>query len=145
MSDSIATFLDCRRIAVVGVSRTRGFGNTVLRTLIERGYDAVPVNANSDQIAGLRCFRSLSQITPLPEAVVSVVPPVQTEVLVDECCRLGIRFFWMQQGSESAKAIAKAKDAGITLVHHACILMYAKPRGIHRVHRWLHDLLVRQT
>jgi hypothetical protein len=140
MRAGVEEVLQERRIAVVGVSRGKGFGNLALRTLRERGWQAVPVNARADTIEGERCFRGLAEIPDRPGAVVAVVPPAETEKVVDECLRLGVRKIWMQQGAESPAAIARAERAGMTVVHHACILMYAQPRGIHRFHAWLTKL-----
>ena len=139
MRDEAAGFLSHERIAVVGVSRSRGFGNTIMRTLTDRGYQIFPVNANADTIEGRSCYRSLTQLPEPVDAVVSVVPPPQTMTVVEDCVRLGIKHIWMQQGSESKEAIARAESAGIAVVHHACIVMYAEPVGIHKVHRWFHD------
>lgn len=132
-------FLSQKRIAVVGVSRTHGFGNTVIRTLEERGYNVFPINANADSIDGRSCFRSLGQLPEPVDAVVAVVPPLQTITVVDDCIRGGFKHLWMQQGSESNEAITRAQSASINVVHHACIIMYADPRGIHILHRWIHD------
>lgn len=143
MNSAVTDFLSKKSIAVIGVSRGRGFGNTIMRTLSERGYDVVPVNANADTIDGQPCHRSLTKVSAPVEAVVSVVPPLQTLTVVDDCIRLGIKHLWMQQGSESREAILRAEASGINVVHHACILMYASPRGIHRVHRWIHDVITR--
>lgn len=134
-------FLANKRIAVVGVSRSRSFGNSVLRTLEDRGYRTFPVNANADTIEGRSCFRSLMQLPEAVDGVVAVVPPVQTNTIVDDCIRLGIKHIWMQQGAESREAIERAESAGINVVHHACIIMYAQPTGIHKLHRWVHDKL----
>lgn len=139
--DAASEFLSHQRIAVVGVSRSRGFGNTVMRTLVDRGYEVFPINANADAIDGKPCFRSLLTLPEPVDAVVSVVPPIQTLSIVDSCIRLGIKHIWMQQGSESKEAIQRAESAGISVVHHACIIMYAQPTGIHKLHRWLHDKL----
>jgi predicted CoA-binding protein len=139
MISRIDAFLAQRRIAIVGVSRTRGFGNTILKTLVERNYDVVPINANADTLGGRLCFRGLAQLPELPDAVIAVVPPNQTLNVVEDCIRLGIRHLWMQQGSESKDAIARAESAGISVIHHACVLMYAEPKGIHRLHHWLHS------
>jgi predicted CoA-binding protein len=47
---AIDSFLSCRRIAVLGVSRNpRDFSRSVLRAFVERGYDAVPVNPNGGE------------------------------------------------------------------------------------------------
>lgn len=35
------------------------------------------------------------------------------------------------------EAIAKAEAVGLSVIHHACVLMYANPKGIHRFHGWL--------
>ncbi len=139
MLPRIKTFLAQHHIAIVGVSRTRGFGNTILKALLERGFDIFPVNANADMIEGRPCFRALAHLPEPVEAVIAVVPPHQTLNVVDDCIRLGIKHLWMQQGSESKDAIVRAEAAGISVVHHACVLMYAEPKGIHRLHHWLHS------
>jgi predicted CoA-binding protein len=140
----IRAFLAQHRIAIIGVSRTRGFGNTILKTLSERGYEISAVNANADTVEGRPCFRGLTHLPELPDAVIAVVPPLQTLAVVDDCIRLGIRHLWMQQGSASNEAIRRAEAAGISVVHHACILMYAEPKGIHRFHRWIHSAFVHE-
>jgi len=145
MDVAAAQFLSNKRIAVVGVSRSRGFGNSVMRTLEDRGFQVYPVNANADTIDGHACYRSLAMIPESVGAVVAVVPPRQTISVVDDCIRLGIRHLWMQQGSESKEAIMRAENSGIAVVHHACILMYAQPTGIHKLHRWLHGKFVSGT
>lgn len=145
MNPGITEFLSKKSIAVVGVSRGRGFGNSVMRTLTDRGYEVFPVNANADTIDGRTCHRSLTKVPDRVEAVVAVVPPPQTLMVVDDCIRLGIKNLWMQQGSESREAILRAEASGINVVHHACIIMYAAPHGIHRVHRWIHDVVTRSN
>lgn len=143
MQPGITEFLAQRRVAVVGVSRGRGFGNTVFRTLRDRGYDVVPINANAETVEGVACYRSLTKLPAPVDAVITVVPPTQTQAIVEDCLALGIRNLWMQQGSESKDAIARATAEGLNVVHHACVIMYAQPRGIHRLHRWIHNHLSR--
>jgi predicted CoA-binding protein len=140
MEQPIAHFLSAHRIAVVGVSRQKGFGNTAFRVLRQRGWEVVPVNAAADAVEGERCFRRLAEVAPPPEAVLLVTPPSASAGLVEECARLGIRRVWLQQGAESEEALRVAAARGIAVVHHACILMYAAPSGLHRLHGWLHRL-----
>ena len=134
MKPGVEEFLAEKRLAVVGVSRTRGFGNTAWHELRRQGYKAFPVNAAADEVEGERCYRRLADVPGPPRAVLAVVPPAETEKLVDECARLGVKHLWMQQGSESEAAIRAAEAAGLNVVHHACVLMYAEPRGVHRWH-----------
>ena len=45
------------KIAVVGASKNPSkYGHIVLRDLISRGYDAIPVNPHEDEILGERVF-----------------------------------------------------------------------------------------
>lgn len=138
MHQPIEAFLGARRIAVVGVSRTRGFGNAAFRALRAKGWQVVPVNASADQVEGVPCFRRLEDVQPPPDAVLVVTPPARTAEVVEACARLRIGRVWLQQGAESEAAIRLAEAHGLSLVHHACVLMYAAPRGLHRLHRWLH-------
>jgi uncharacterized protein len=65
---SIESFLSCRRIAVVGVSReARDFSRSVFRAFVERGYDAVP----STRTAGRR------RAGPFARRLQDVSPPVE--------------------------------------------------------------------
>jgi predicted CoA-binding protein len=140
MHQAIESFLAERRIAVVGVSRTRGFGNTALRALQAGGWDAVPVNSAADEVEGTRCFRRLEEVSPPPGAVLVVTPPARAVEVLEDCARLGLAKVWLQQGAESEAALRLGAERGLSLVHHACVLMYAAPRGLHRFHRWLHHL-----
>ncbi len=140
MRPGISEFLAQRRIAVVGVSRTKGFGNGAFRALRRAGYEVIPVNAAADTVEGERCYRHLADVPGPPPAVLAVVPPAEARRLVGECLRLGVRHLWLQQGAESEEAIRLAESAGISVVHHACILMYAQPHAVHRLHRWVVQL-----
>jgi predicted CoA-binding protein len=140
MKAGVEEVLSEKRIAVVGVSRTRGFGNAALKTLREEGWEPVPVNAHADEVAGERCFHALADIPERPGAVLAVVPPAETEKVVEDCLRLGVKKLWIQQGAESEAAIRRAEAGGMTVVHHACILMYARPRGLHRFHGFVQRL-----
>ena len=141
MKPGVEEFLAEKRIAVVGVSRTRGFGNNALRALAGQGYDTFPVNPQTETVEGRKCYRSLSEIPGGVGSVLTVVRPEQTTRVVEECIRLGIKKVWMQQGSESEEAIGAARAGNISVVHHACILMYAQPKSIHRFHRWINKTL----
>ncbi|MBI5542826.1 MAG: CoA-binding protein [Deltaproteobacteria bacterium] len=139
-------FVELKKIAVVGVSKTRprAFGNYALKALRARGYQVFPVNAHADEVDGERCFRRLEDLPEPVEAVLSVVKPEQSVKIVEDCARLGIKRVWMQQGSESADAVKLCRDKGITEVHGACALMYLRPDGLHKFHRWISDLIGKQ-
>jgi uncharacterized protein len=136
-------FLDARRIAIAGVSRSgRGFGNAVLKDLREKGYEVRIVHPEAAEIAGLPCSPSLELLAGEVEAVVVITPPSSTETLVRQAAAAGIRRVWMQPGAESEDAIRFCEKEGIDLVHGLCILMYVEPAmWMHRAHRFVRHLM----
>lgn len=140
---AVQDFLAQHRLAVVGASRSgQKFGNTVLKELGAKGYQVYPVNPNADTIDGKRCYPSLKALPETVDGVIIVVPPAETEKVVQEAAQAGIRRVWMQQGAESESAIRFCETQGMSVVAGECILMFAEPAAIyHRMHRWVWGLL----
>lgn len=144
LSGAVADFLAQRRIAVAGVSRrpAEHSGNAVYKRLRDRGYDVFPVNPNADVIEGDPCFHDLAAIPGGVEAVVAATNPADTEAVVRECARLGIKRVWMHRsfgtGSVSAPAVQAARDAGITVIVGGCPLMFGPTADFgHTCMRWV--------
>lgn len=137
--DVIDDFLAQKSLALVGVSRDgqTGFGNAVRRELAEKGYHLHVVHPEADRIGDVPCAHALAEVAGEVGGVVLVTPPAETEKLVREAVALGVRRVWMQQGAESADAIAFCEREGVAVVHGECILMFAEPTAwFHRAHRW---------
>lgn len=112
------------RIAVIGVSQNDAkYGHKIFRDLLAAGHDVEGVNPAGGVVAGKQIFRSLTDIPETPTLVITVVSPAVTERVVEQCISRGVKEIWMQPGSESAAAIAKAEAAGISVTHHACIMV----------------------
>ena len=74
--------------------------------------------------------------------VILVTPPAATLKLVREAAEAGIRRVWIQQGAESDDAVRFCGEAGLAVVHHHCILMFAEPAAwFHRLHRGVLGIL----
>lgn len=139
---AVDDFLTQHTLALAGVSRSgKGFGNTVLKDLTGKGYEVLPIHPEAEEVGGFRCFRSLAELPKPVGGLVLVVPPPQTEILVEQAGAACIRRVWMQQGAESEAAIRYCRDNGIEVVHGECIMMFAGPRGVHSFHRWLWGVL----
>ncbi|MDT8286420.1 MAG: CoA-binding protein [Elusimicrobiales bacterium] len=101
-------------IAVVGVSGDASkFGHRIFRDMLSAGYPVEGINPKGGFVLGRHIHKSLSEMEKKPDLVITVVHPQVTEKVVEECNRLGIKSVWMQPGSESAGAEAKAKEYGI--------------------------------
>ena len=65
----------------------------------------------------------------------------EREKVVADAAQAGIRRFWMQQGAESQAAIRFCEEREISAIHGECILMFADPAGLHRLHGWVRGIL----
>jgi uncharacterized protein len=143
---AIDSFLSCRRLAVVGVSRDpRDFSRAVYRAFVERGYDTVPVNAAGGEVEGRPAARGVGEVEPPPEAVLLMTPPAATAVVVRECAEAGVKRVWMHrgsgQGAVSAEALSFCRAQGIEVVDGECPFMFLPGAGwFHGVHRFLRRL-----
>lgn len=136
---TVEEFVAQKTLALAGASRGgKKFGNAVLKELRDKGYTVYPVHPEVKDIDGVACAPSLAA---LPEAVgglVLVVKPAESEKLVREAHAAGITRVWMQQGAESAEAIAFCRDNSIDVVFGECLLMFTEPvQNVHSFHRWV--------
>lgn len=139
----VAEFLECRRIAVAGVSRNSNQpANAIYRKLKGAGYDVFAVNPNAEEVEGARCYHDLRSIPERVEAVVIVTHPDAASQVVDECSELGIRLVWFHrsfgQGSVSDEAVKECEQRGMNFIVGGCPMMYCGPVDIaHRCMRWI--------
>ena len=136
MDDKIQDFLNCERVAVVGVSPSKmKFGSIAYRELKKKGYTVYPVNPHMEMFDGSRCYCSLVDIEGGVEAALISVKPPRADAVVNDAVQAGIKHLWFQRGADFSGAINKAGDHGIGTVSGKCLLMYAPPvGGIHRIH-----------
>jgi len=123
VDDDIAAILRAtKRIALVGASpRPERASHQVMRFLLARGYDVVPVNPG--QVGRLLLGRSvaagLADAAPL-DMVDIFRASEHVAPLVDEAIRLGARTVWMQLGVIDPEAAGRARAAGLAVVMDRC-------------------------
>ena len=114
--------LRTRRIAVVGASDRPGRpSNGVFRFLLDRGYDAVPVNP---LLAG-RALHGVASVAGLEEAAPLDLVDVfrrseDAGAVVDESIRLGARAVCLQLGVVDQEAAERAPAARMICVTDRC-------------------------
>jgi uncharacterized protein len=142
----IDDFLSQKRIAMVGISREpRSFSVSLFEELCRRGYDMVPVNPNTPNVLGHRCFARLQDVEPSVDNVILMTSPAQTEKIVADCAEAGIRRVWMYRaagkGAVNPKAIAFCREQGIQVVPGECPFMFLPDAdGIHRFHGFVRKI-----
>ena len=114
--------LTARRVAVVGASDrpTRpSFG--VFGFLLDRGYDAVPVNPTlaGRPVHGIAALPELEDAAPL-DLVDIFRRSEEAGAVVDRAIALGARTVWMQLGVVDQAAAARARAAGLRCAMDRC-------------------------
>ena len=123
MEDVIDRILNgTKTIAVVGLSdRTDRPSHEVARYLQERGFRIVPVNPRLKEVLGERAYGSLTDIPGGADLVEVFRKPEAVPGIAEEAIRIGIKYFWMQEGVVNEKARNMLTAAGIPVVMDRCM------------------------
>lgn len=113
---------DVKTIAVVGASpRENRPSYIVMQTLIEAGYDVIPVNPNATgTIQGQQVYAALADI-PKPIDMVDVFRQSAALMgVVEEAIAVNAKVIWTQLGVVDHEAAVKAEAAGMLVVMNRC-------------------------
>jgi predicted CoA-binding protein len=131
--------LECKRVAVIGVSRTpTHFSRTLFRELLRRGYDAVPVNPGAGEIEGRRCWPSVAEVSPAVEWALVMTGPKSAPDAVRECAGAGIHRIWLYRaagkGAATDEALRACDQEGLAAAS-GCPFMFFPGTGFpHKFH-----------
>jgi len=140
---TIQSFLNLRRIAIVGVSRnSKDFSRMLYDEFKRRGYDVVPVNPNTPTLDDQTCYARVQDIQPPVDGVLLLTTPRVTEQVVRDCAAAGVRNIWMQRGegigSVSDDAVNFCQQNSINVVAGQCPFMFLpKTPFFHRIHAFV--------
>ncbi len=77
MPTDLTAFFYPKSIAVVGASRSpEKLGAIVLKNILESGFtgDLYPINPNTDTINGVKCYKSVTELTTVPDLAILAIP-----------------------------------------------------------------------
>lgn len=135
--ESIEQFLAPRKLAIAGVSRnSKKFGNMIFKELIEKGFDVCPINPKAEEIEGVRCYKSITDIPGGYEKLLVATPKEQTDEAIAEAAKKGINHIWVQQMANTKETQNIARENNVELIDKECIFMFAEPvKGVHKFHQ----------
>ena len=136
-AEQIDSFLAGKKFAVAGVSKDpKKFGHQVFAELRQKGYTIIPVNPTATEIAGEPCYKSVDELPAGIESLLILTPKTQTDIILRQALRKGIKNIWVQQMSETPETLKIAEELGKDIIFGKCIFMFAEPVGsIHKFHR----------
>lgn len=140
--EAVQSFLTLQRIAVFGVSRKGGkVGNIIYKKLRKSGYQVFAINPNAVEVEGDTCYSDLTVLPEAAEGAIIATHPERAEEIVRDCASQGVQQVWMHRslgaGSLNEKAVALARELGLTVIPGGCPMMYCAPVDLpHRCLRW---------
>jgi predicted CoA-binding protein len=122
--DAIVELLrTARRIAVVGASSNPARpSHGVFRTLVEAGYECVPVNPNETEVQGVPAVATLAEAAAAGRIdIVDVFRrPELTEPIAREAVAIGAGVLWLQLGVVNWETVRIAAEGGLAVVMDRC-------------------------
>lgn len=110
-------------VAVVGASTDpEKFSYKAVQGYVESGFEVYPVNPNATEVAGRKCYPS---ITDLPvgtlDRVVLYVPGIVGMKVLDELAHVAVGEIWASPGADDPAVLAKARKMGMP-IYQVCSL-----------------------
>jgi predicted CoA-binding protein len=140
--ESIAAFLQGKRIAVAGVSRQPNqAANAVFNKLRASGYEVFPINPNVSEVEGVKCYSDLAAVPVSLDGVVIATSPDVSIQVVRQCKAHGVQHVWFHRsfgnGSVSDEAVRECDALGVHCIVGGCPLMFCEPVDFgHKCMRW---------
>ena len=121
--DNIKEIFSMKTIAVVGMSpKLERPSHYVSMYMKDQGYNIIPVNPGHDEIAGIKCYPSLLEISE-PVDVVDVFRRSEYIFPVAESAiSIKAKALWLQDGVINHEAAELANDSGLIVVMNDCML-----------------------
>lgn len=129
-------------IAVIGVSRNiKKFGRQVYEKLKLLDYNLHPINSRVEKIGTEKCFNDIESLPKNVKKLIILTPKEFTDEIIAEASKKGITHIWVQQMCDTDHTLRLANELKINLIINECVLMFADPKGIHKVHRIIKQVL----
>ena len=121
--DDIKEIFSMQTIAVVGMSpKSERPSHYVSMYMKEQGYNIIPVNPGHNEIAGIKCYPSLKEISE-PVDVVDVFRRSEYIVpIAESAINIKAKALWLQDGVINHEAAELANNSGLIVVMDDCML-----------------------
>ncbi|TFG06838.1 MAG: CoA-binding protein [Promethearchaeota archaeon] len=93
-NSDISYYFNPKSLAIIGASATEGkVGNTVLKNVIESGYEGkiYPINPKSEEILGHKSYKSILEVNDEIEVAVFVIPADKVVPIAEDCGKKGVK------------------------------------------------------
>jgi len=121
--DDIKEIFSMQTIAVVGMSpKPERPSHYVSMYMKEQGYNIIPVNPGHDEIAGIKCYPSLKEISEPVDVVDVFRRPEYILPIAESAINIKAKALWLQDGVINHEAAELANNSGLIVVMDDCML-----------------------
>ena len=114
---------ESKTIAVYGASnKTWRTSHSIFKFLMGVGYEVIPVNPKYDEVLGVRCYPTLSDIEKRIDIVDVFRRSSEIVPIAEEAVKIGAKSMWLQEGVINETAAEIASSGGLDVVMDKCIL-----------------------
>lgn len=120
-------FKKYKTIAVIGMSKNESKpAHYVPAFLHHNGYKIIPINPTTDEILGLKCYKSLDEVPEYIEVLNVFRPSEEALDIVNEAIKRkkekgDIELIWLQEGIISEEAKKLAEQNNIHFIQDKCM------------------------
>jgi uncharacterized protein len=112
-----------KTVAVIGASTDRSkFGNKCVRAYLAQGWDVYPINPKAGEIEGLRAYRSLAEVPAKLDRVSLYLPPTTAVAVLPQIAAADPEEFFVNPGAESDELVTEACRLGLRPIIACSIL-----------------------
>jgi len=86
------------------------------------GYEVIPVNPKYDEVLGVRCYPSLTDIDKQIDIVDVFRRSSEVVPVAEEAVQIGAKSMWLQEGVINEEAAEIASSGGLDVIMDRCIL-----------------------
>ncbi|MDI6767334.1 MAG: CoA-binding protein [Bacteroidota bacterium] len=113
---------EAKTIAIAGASdKPDRDSYLVMRYLLDRGYNVIPVNPAYQQILGKKCYPNIRQIKEPVHIVDIFRKSDEVMTIVEDAVAIGAKTVWMQLGIINDEAADLAHDSSLNVIMNRCV------------------------
>ncbi|TFB11173.1 CoA-binding protein [Candidatus Marinimicrobia bacterium MT.SAG.3] len=114
---------ESKTIAVYGASnKIWRTSHNICKFLLEVGYEMIPVNPKYDEVLGVKCYPTLSDIETQIDIVDVFRHPSEVIPIAEEAVQIGAKSIWFQESVINEAAAEIASSCGLDVIMDRCIL-----------------------
>jgi len=110
-------------VVIIGASSDADrYSNRAQIMLLEHGHTVFPIHPSTEEVLGIHCYKSLSEIKPQIDTVTMYVSPKRISAYLNDLITTKPRRVIFNPGTENHEVMASLSNAGIDVLT-ACTLV----------------------